>query len=403
MEVKLPSRVSWIVGLGSTLGIAGQSAGPWIVSTLSNVAGIGIRNASFLVMIEMLAMGLTMLVIAPIIHRLPAKALCVASLMLIVVAQIMSTMFGELATLWVARAASGIAFGVVFSVATAYGALSLNPEKTYAAASAMILVIGTVLNPILGYASARFGASGLFLGIALYSFGVGTPLLFISFRSRATIAAARPAATAPVSRVGIVGIMAMMALLAMATNGVFVFSASIAGTVGLKGASLGSSMSLVSLVSSSGALLAGRLGTRLGAILPIVGGLIVIGSSLLWLTLVNTQTTFWIAFTLVVITYWFLYPYMLGLAITIDPLGRLAAATGSAKILAGAVGSGLAGLMASLFGFKGYGFIAFGCCLAAALISLGVADLARRISTDRAQLDVKAGALSPSRVVLERE
>jgi hypothetical protein len=173
------------------------------------------------------------------------------------------------------------------------------------------------------------------------------------------------------------GVMAIMALLAIATNGVFVFVATIAGTVGLKGAALGSAMSVVSLVSSSGALLASRMGTRYGTLPPLGGGLLVMGCSLFWLTTVTTQTTFWISFTLVVITYWFLWPYILGLAVSVDPQGRVVAATGSAKIFAGAVGSGAAGYTAAHYGLASYGAIAFGSCFGAALLSIYVIRLVR--------------------------
>lgn len=374
---RLPDRTTWIVGLGTTAALAGQGASPWIVSSLAGSAGLDVEQASLMVTAEMLAMGLMMMALAPIVHRLPGKAVALCAVAIILAAQILSLFASGVVLLGGARALSGFAFGALFAVASAKGAAADNPEKTYALAGVMSLLIGTAINPILGFASADYGHIGVFSGLAFYCLMVAFPLLFMRFGQIGRAIPVIDGSAAPISPMAASGVMAIMALLAIATNGVFVFVATIAGTVGLKGAALGSAMSVVSLVSSSGALLASRMGTRYGTLPPLGGGLLVMGCSLFWLTTVTTQTTFWISFTLVVITYWFLWPYILGLAVSVDPQGRVVAATGSAKIFAGAVGSGAAGYTAAHYGLASYGAIAFGSCFGAALLSIYVIRLVR--------------------------
>jgi predicted MFS family arabinose efflux permease len=379
MKLVFPDRTTWIVGLGTTSALAGQSASPWIVNGLAESGGLGAEQASFMVTAEMLAMGLVMIMLAPVIHRIPAKAFALGALVTIMIAQGLSVIADGVAMIAAARALSGLGFGTLFAIASAKGSVADDPERTYAVAGVMSLLIGVIINPLLGFTLDAYGYQGVFFGLALYSLLVALPLTFIPFGKigRSMAVSAEIAPSIGFSKLAAGGVMVIMALLAIATNGVFVFVTTIAGSVGLKGGGLGSAMAVVSLVSSSGAFLASRLGTRLGTLFPLIGGLVVMGSSLCWLTAVTSQVTFWIAFTMLVTTYWFLWPYILGLAVSVDPAGRVVAATGSAKILAGGIGSAIAGYTAAHVGLFGYGLVALGCCVTAAVLAIYVVHLVK--------------------------
>lgn len=367
-----PDRVTWIVGLGSTAALAGQSASPWIVSGLIKSAGLPIEQAGLMVTAEMLAMGLVMLLVSPIVHRLPGKPTAFFAVIAIVAAQVWSTYAVGLVPLAASRVLAGIGFGVLFALASAMGARSAAPERTYAAAAVIALLIGTTINPALGFALENYGHSGVFLGVAVYSLVIALPLLVLRFPEPMRRSDVAVAVSVPVSRLSAAGVMAVMALLAVAVNGIFVFLTNIAGDVGLSGTKLGSGMAVVSFVSALGGVLAGRIGNRFGTLAPLAFGLSAMGLTLLAMTHLPNAIVFWPVFTALVTAYWFLWPYIFGLAVTVDPAGRVSAATGSAKILAGGLGSGIAGFVVSWAGLAAFGWLALALCVGALAIAVWV-------------------------------
>jgi predicted MFS family arabinose efflux permease len=137
-------------------------------------------------------------------------------------------------------------------------------------------------------------------------------------------------------------------------------------------------MSVVSLLGASGGVWANVASKRLGNTTPLLLGLPVIGLLVLAMTLVVTKAQFWAAFVGITISFWFLYPFIFGLAAAVDPKGRVASATGSGKILLASGGTALAGYLGGTSGLAAYGFAALGICLLATLVASGVVLLLKR-------------------------
>lgn len=368
-----PDRVTWIVGLGSTAGLAGQSGSPWMVNALTASAHFNTQQAGLMVTAEMIAMGGMMIAIAPVVHRIPAKPAAAIALATMVGGEILSANTDDLVGMTIARAITGLAFGLLFALASAFGARAGNPARTYAVAGVIALLIGTTINPLLGYGLQAYGHAGVFGGLALLCAVVGGALLLIRFPARSIAAAAHDVATPPVSAVATFGVMTVMGLLAIATNGVFVFLTTIAAGVGLAGPKLGAGMAVVSLVSALGGVVAAKLGNSQGILPPLVIGLLAMAAALFSLTEVQTSRQFWVAFTFLVTLFWFLWPYIFGLAVSVDAKGRVAAATGSAKILAGGLGSGVSGIVTQHYGLPTFGIVAAALCGAAVIVALLIA------------------------------
>lgn len=364
----LPDATTWLVGLGNTLALAGQSATFWMVGALTGPHGLSIVEGSRVAAVELVTMGVMMGLLSPLVHRLPRKRTIVCAVSLILVTQALCIAFPTFWPLLLLRAVAGMGFGTLFAVSSAIGASSRMPERTFALAGSISLVIGTTLNPLLGYGSL-FGPAGVFAALLALCIGMAIPLLIVLFRygDAVSIRAVAPDGdrVAPLSSLGV---WAIIALMAGATNGVFVFTAKIAATVGIGGPSMGAAMAGVSLFSASGGLLASKLGTRFGTLVPLCAGLVAIGVALCWMSYVGSPTAFWISFTAVVTVYWFNFPYILGLASMIDPKGRVASAASTAKIFSAGAGTAVAGEIAGRFGFAAFGGVAFAGCLLAALL-----------------------------------
>ncbi len=375
--MRLPrlDRLTWAVGLGTTLGLAGQSASSFIFFALNHGGGLSVEAATQALTAEGVAMGLTMFAVSPIIHRLPLRPLLWAAILAALAAQAGSGVAHGLPAIVAARVLSGIAFGLVYSIASASGAASPTPERVYAAAGTIQLVLGTALNPVLGRGQAM-GQAGVFGAVAIFVALLATGMVFAPPPRR--LAAMTHADDAPRPRVAaVLAVLAMMVVFAVGTNGVYIYYVPVAHAVGLSDARLGDGLALVSLVGSLGGVAANRLGLRAGRALPLVGGLVGLGLTSMWLLDIAAPWQFWAAFTLWIALYIFVNAYLFGLAVAADASGRLASATGAALILANAGGTWAVGWVAARTGAASWGWVALGSCVAAALLGVYAGWLTR--------------------------
>lgn len=384
---RLIDRTTWIVGIGTTLALGTASAAPWIVGGLVDTGGLTIAEATSVVTIEQLAMGLVMIAIAPVLTRLPLRNATSAALIVVFAAQLLSAMVSGLVPIAATRALSGIALGVVYSAVSAVGATSAAPERTYAAAGSISLVFGVLLNPALGFGTEAGGYGGMFLALAAFCLILVVPLLVLPFPALGSDAA--DVIPAPIRKHAALGVLLAMALFAIATNGVFVFVERIATGVGLSGIVLGTGLSVTSLLGALGGVIANRMGTRFGTVCPLVGALCAMGAASWAMMVVPSAAAFWIVLSLWLAIYWIVYAYLFGLAVAIDVTGRLAAATGSTLVLSGAAGSLFAGQVAARLSARDYGPMALALCVAAAATGGGTAHHFGR----RAKVPIRWAAL----------
>lgn len=357
-----PARLTWAVGLGTAVGYANTSATSWINSALIKDRGLSIENAGFAVSVELLTMGMVMILLSPAIVRLPRKPLFVAALFAMVATQAVSLVAPGYVGLLLSRAASGVCFGVLYTIAIANGATSSTPQRTFAGAAAIALFVGTLFNPLMGYGADLGGLGGSLAALVCYCLILSVPLLFMK-----TPSASLPLAEAPMTKrkldlLAAVLVLAVMGVMTVASNGTLLFTVEIARQVGLEGATLGSGLAVVSLLSAGGGIAGSKIGTRFGTLAPLIIGLIALGLLLFGFTLVQTQMQFWIGITAIVALFWFLSPYVFGLAVQVDPDGRIAAMTGSAKILCSAFGAAGASIIAGRFGLPMVGLVSLILC-----------------------------------------
>ena len=376
-------RVTWIVGITTTLGMASQSAVSWIVDALTKSGGMSVQDASLMATVELVTMGATMLLIAPLVPRLPHKALVLTGLVVALAAQGVSAAVHGVPAMAASRALSGIAFGAIYAVAAASGAAAENPERAYAIGASINMVLGMALNPPLGFGSQHAGQAGVFAALAAYCLLIGLPLVFIRFpRPRPLASAAGPMSdTLQGHPLRPICVLLIMGLFAVATNGVYVFFVSTAARVGLTGTDLGTKLILVTAGAALGTALAGSSGQwaarRFGWLwqrpwrgTPVFLSMIAMGVACAALVDAHSAVMFLATFTLWCIIYWIAYTLILGLAVVVDAPGRLAAAAGAVLILLNGLGSAVAGYFAAHFGDHSFAMVALVTCSVGGLAGL---------------------------------
>lgn len=379
-----PDRDSWTVGLGITLGLASSGVGPWIVGALVDTRHYDIEQASLMVTVEQMTMGVIMLVLAGTLHRLPRRPLLAAGVALALLTQVFSYLIDGFAAMTVLRLLSGVGFAFIYSTSMALGAATRDPDRTFAVGQGMTQLGAIALNPMLGLGSELPGHKGVFVVVALFCVVLAAPFLALAFSHRPAEIKREAIAQRPVSLLSptVIGVLAVMTIYSVATGGAWNFMERIAVSVGLSGRHLGSGLIATSVVGTLGSVLANRLGTNYGRALPLCGGLVALGMATLWLMIPGSAWQFWVVVSLWAFLFTFTTPYVFGLAAAADPSGRVVAATGTAFIIVSAAGVYFGAFMVAHFGLTLFGGVALTMLVTTAVLA---AWISQRVNTQSKQ------------------
>lgn len=376
---RLPDRETWTVGIGVTLGLLSSGVGPWITGALVNTSRFDIQQASLMVTVEQITMGMVMLGLTGIVHRLPRRALLVVGVVLVLVSQAASYYLDGFVAMMASRTLSGMGYALIYSISMAIGASTRDPDRTFAAAQGMTQVGAMALNPLLGFGALLPGHKGVFIVIGAFSLLLAMPYLWLAFSHRParalTLSATKLAAISLRSK-RVIGVLGIITVYSVATGGAWNFMERVAASTGLSGPRLGTGLIISSLIGTLGSVLANRLGTSVGRRPPLCGGLILLGVATLWFMVPASAWQFWTVVSLWAFLFTFTTPYVFGLAAAADPTGRVVAATGTAFIIVSAVGVYFAALVVAHLGLPAFGLLAMlmlgGTAMLAALVSRAV-------------------------------
>src|ERR1700734_603058 len=154
------------VCVGSGLAHSGTSTMPFQVGALIDGAGISSGQAGLFGLIEVGALALGMLLIGQWIDRLPIRTLAVASALLAASANVALFLVRAFPVQLLCAAVAGSCFGFVFATTIASAAASEEPDRLYAIGNGGALLLIMAVMTTLPIGAARFGAVGIFLGIA---------------------------------------------------------------------------------------------------------------------------------------------------------------------------------------------------------------------------------------------
>ena len=375
----LPPRSAWTTGLGTTLAFGNWGALPWVIGALVEGAGFKPDAAAFLGTVELSLMGGVMLILAPMMPRLNRMHLVAVALPVVVLAQLVTAYLHAYYLMMAVRGLSGVAFGVLFAVATAEGADTAEPESTFAMSTVITMGCGIFKSLLLGFAKQHYGYQGIFIALTGYYSVVGLPLLLLLIGAppRPAALALQPVRVVPPLTL-VIGVLTVMSMFSISTSGVYAFVERVADHVGISATTLGRGFAVSALIGTLGGVAASRLGLKLGRIVPTMGSFVLLGL-LSWQVMHSgSNVAFFAAYPCWVIMHWFCYSYVMGLSVLVDPLGRLATITSATYILTGAAGAGVAGLFTRYAGLSSFGWGALGICVVGALASWAVLALQRQ-------------------------
>lgn len=368
-----PALIAAVV-IGSGIAHIGTSTMPFQVGALMDLGMTG-REAGLFGFFQVGALALSMILLAPFIHKARSVTVAMAGALLAIVAHVLMYAFpGGFHWLLLFAALAGTGYGLVFAATITGASTAQNPDRVYAIGNGGAVAYVVALMFIMPMATIHFGPMGAFLLVAVVI--LLTMPMMLAFRARASLPSMD--AGSLIRQPGVMALMVMWAGYSLGTGALWSFAERIAKGLSISPETTGTILSLSALCGIAGTGVAAYFGGRSPRILSMVIGLVGTGISCLMLGFATGA----VMFALGVLTYWVFYMYQysvfLGVAATLDPTGRTGTLGGGCERFAFAVGAPIGGLVADFGSYAMLGVIGFASCVLT--IPFFMPAIARRLS-----------------------
>lgn len=362
------------VVIGNGIAHIGTSTMPFQVGALMDM-GLNGREAGLFGFFQIGALALSMILLAPFIHRARSVTVAMAGAVLTIGAHVLMYMVpGSFTLLLLFAALAGTGYGLVFAATITGGSTAANPDRVYAIGNGGAVAYVVALMFIMPMASIYLGTMGAFLAVAI-AILVTMPVM-LAFKARANLPTMN--AGSLLRQPAVLALMLMWAGYSLGTGALWSFAERIAKGLAIAPETTATILSLSALCGILGTGVAAWFGGRSPRILSMVIGLVGTGISCLMLGFATGT----VMFALGVLTYWIFYMYQysvfLGVAASIDPSGRAGTLGGGCERFAFAVGAPIGGIVTDLGSYSMLGILGFLSCVLT--IPLCMPLVARRLA-----------------------
>lgn len=323
------------------------------------------REAGFVVTVELFALAIAAIAIAPVLTRCSHRRVSLAAGALALLAQAASIFSVSLATLTLLRGFAGIGEGVLYAVSLAIVASRFrNPDKVYGTFQAGWALGSVALFALGGQLTAAYANRGILALIAGVTVALA-PFLLLVPRGRAKAGDADALDLERASPLLGVMTLAATALYLTASAAVYAFTVPLGARAGLGTGEVGFALTIGTLIGLAGAGAATVINVRWGRAIPISAFCVGFMLATLALYLARSSAAYVAALFASFVVYYFSIPYLFGLAAALDRSGRWAAATSSAYLLGFAAGPLVGGAVIAWAGYGGLVAVCVGLTVAA--------------------------------------
>jgi len=326
---------------------------PYLVGGLIDKFSFGPASMGVFATAETLAFAIAMFVFAPRAQTFRPRQMALIASGVIALVQVGSAMTAILPLLILGRVATGFGYGMLNTAVNVAAARTGQPARAISVGISLQVLVFMVMNLTIPQIGAWGGVGAMFIALGIISGALALGMLPLT-NTTETGNETADEAVPPIAPGGW-PVLAAMALFAFGTMAIWPFMERAAHAIGLPATAFGRYQSLSNLLSSLGnfalTILLAR-GLKRG-LLEVA--LLVCGINCALLTTVNSQAVFAVALQLYNVSWYIVYPLLLGLAYTHDPHGRLAVRTTGTWLVAQSAGSLAAGFVAQAT--KGYGLV----------------------------------------------
>ena len=393
MDVRVKFTTVETVALTAVLLLAFAASLGMVFNVDAIVLSFGVSNfqAGLVASTELGAIAAGNLTFARLAPRLNARRVYLFGALAIVAFNALSLFPGTVWELLILRAPAGFALGAVVATVMATAARSKTPEVTFGIINSLVGVMGLTLAFVLPRAlHAHVLANDLLPGLpvwneldGLYAVYVLCSLLALAFIARTPRPEPLPPREADGAAVSKgIGWLALLGLgLIFFGHGTLaLFLVRVGRAVPLDGETIGYVMMAGALVGIVSPLIAGYIGSRMSAGLPVAVILLIMFVAGVSLSNVGSMPVFFVATPLFAALPTALMPIMLGVLSRFDPSGALAGSHPAFIMIGGAIAPFAGGAISDAAGgFAANGWFAASCFLVGFLLCRPVMSRARRV------------------------
>lgn len=355
-----------IVSLG-TLGTVGNLAAfalPVIVGALVDNLGLNTREGGFVGTAEMIGLGVGTAVFSRVILTVSWRKFATLAILLLALTNAVAPYATDLNVLYGLRVLSGLGGGMLLSMGAAGLASTRFPERILGTVAILSMLFAGAMLYLLPLIQQAAGVSALFMTVALINVSllIAVPLLpakspYVAAIETLDHLAPEPAAAKDSESASELLAPAASPLIKLSTlAGILLyFTAAMAfwvyvERVGVAAAftteQVASVLGISQVFGAAGAMTAAILGTRLGnRILPIAAGTLLAAGCAFLMTENSQLTIYAIAACGFIFTWSLLYPYFMGIGISLDPSAKLVSYSLVLQTMGKAIGPWLAAML----------------------------------------------------------
>ena len=313
-----------VLCLTSTLGILGVV--PLFMGGYVDGYHQTLRQASEIVSIEVAAAIVTLLYVSSRLSRTSLQRICLLGAILGGLSYCAGAFLYGFWALCISRVVSGIGVGLIGAAVNASVARSKEPERLYASALTIYALLETAKLYLLPELYGARGYWTLFVSIGVLFFITAGASFGLNQPGVASVSASAESSNTSLRWILAPRVGAMLFgyfLMWIAFSMIWAFAERKAVALSMTPGGTGATLAAANIVGLLGSVFASQLGVRLGRLLPILAGSLVLASC--FYLIGSTPFTVGYVGSIIMygVAYFFLLPFVLGLAVQLDREGRV--------------------------------------------------------------------------------
>ncbi|MDJ0869843.1 MAG: MFS transporter [Myxococcota bacterium] len=352
------------------VGFAGSNSMPLLVGSVIDGLGLIEAQAGLLGSTELGALAGVSLLIAPRMGHLSRRRVALLGALLAATGHVLSALAPSFELLLAARLLAGCGAGAAVAAGNAAAASSREPDRLFAVVALLAGTAGAALLVGLPFVIGAFGYSGAFVVLA----GIALACLPLLLNLPDAPGGARVPTESASNRGRAFAALGGLLLLALGEGAIWAFTERIGiVAVGLTAGAVGAALAATTAAGLSGAALATWLGLRIGRTAPLAAGIAAVSIATFVLGYATAAGVYLAALLVWGVGFFFVTPYLLGLAAALDSHGRWSAAAAGVSSVGIASGPLAAGLLLTWGSFPALGWLVLACGVTALVLVLPVA------------------------------
>lgn len=321
--------------------------------------------------VETLCYAAAMFVLAPRVARLSLPRVAAGAALLTAAAQVLSGFTASYSVLLLLRVATGVGFGVLNTVLNTYAARTKTPDRAVSVAMAIQTALFIGMGLLMPVAGALAGRRGMFLALGVLVLVLLPFMLLAPSVTESAVGEIQKKDQLWPPGYQIALLLGTMALFTFGTLAVWPFTDRLGLSVGLTAKEYGQLNSFSCLLGFFASASVEWLRSKFGRTVPTVFFILISGAACVAQAAPPNARWFVAGFVANYVNWFVVYPFLIGTACVIDPVGRLATLCTATWLVSQSLGNVIAGILGDSGRYWIAGIMALICCvLASALFIL---------------------------------